>query len=64
MIKASELHDVLIKAKINISDKEIDEVISQVDYHENKMINYSEFLAATIDVKNFLTNSRLKAIFN
>ena len=55
---------MLIKAKINISDKEIDEVISQVDYHENKMINYSEFLAATIDVKNFLTNSRLKAIFN
>jgi Ca2+-binding EF-hand superfamily protein len=39
-------------------------LISQVDYQGNKMINYSEFLAATIDVKNFLTESRLKAIFN
>ena len=27
------------------------------------MINYSEFLAATIDVKNFLTDSKLKAVF-
>ena len=27
------------------------------------MINYSEFLAATIDVRNFLTDSKLKAVF-
>ena len=27
------------------------------------MINYSEFLAATIDVKSFLTDSKLKALF-
>ena len=39
-------------------------MIDQMDYHNNKMINYSEFLAATIDVKHFLTDSRLKAIFN
>ena len=35
-----------------------------MDYHNNKMINYSEFLAATIDTKNFLTESRLRAVFN
>ena len=28
------------------------------------MINYSEFLAATIDTRNFLTESRLKAVFH
>ena len=28
------------------------------------MINYSEFLAATIDIRNFLTESRLKAVFH
>ena len=28
------------------------------------MINYSEFLAATIDVRDFLTDSRLRAVFN
>ena len=35
-----------------------------MDYHNNKRINYSEFLAATIDVKNFLTDDRLKAVFS
>ena len=39
-------------------------MIAQVDYHNNKKINYSEFLAATIDIKQFLTDSRLKAVFN
>ena len=39
-------------------------MIDQMDYHQNKRINYSEFLAATIDVRNFLTESRLKAVFN
>ena len=39
-------------------------MISEMDYHNNKKINYSEFLAATIDIRNFLTESRLKAVFN
>jgi Ca2+-binding EF-hand superfamily protein len=39
-------------------------MISQMDYHNNKMINYSEFLAATIDIQHFLTDSRLAAVFN
>ena len=38
-------------------------MISQMDYQGNQRINYSEFLAATIDVQNFLTDSKLKAIF-
>jgi len=64
MIKAQELHDILMQKRMNVSDAEITEMISQMDYHNNKKINYSEFLAATIDVKNFLTESRLKAVFN
>ena len=35
-----------------------------MDYHNNNKINYSEFLAATIDVKIFLTDSRLRVVFN
>ena len=35
-----------------------------MDYHNNKKINYSEFLAATLDVRSFLSESRLKAVFN
>jgi len=50
--------------RMSTSNAEINEMINQMDYHNNKMINYSEFLAATIDVQHFLTDSRLKAIFN
>ena len=34
-----------------------------MDFSGDHMIHYSEFLAATIDIKNFLTDSKLKAIF-
>lgn len=49
---------------MNVSDAEIREMIDQMDFHNNKQINYSEFLAATIDCHKFLTESRLQAVFN
>ena len=35
-----------------------------MDYFGNHKINYSEFLAATLDVKVFLNEDKLNAIFN
>ena len=49
---------------MDVSSEEVLEMISQMDYANNKHINYSEFIAATIDAREFLTESRLKAIFN
>ena len=49
---------------MDVSDAEIREMIDQMDFHNNKQINYSEFLAATIDYHKFLTESRLQAVFN
>lgn len=63
-IRAQELNDILIQKRMNVSDAEVREMIDQMDYHNNKKINYSEFLAATIDIKSFLSESRLKAVFN
>lgn len=39
-------------------------LIEEMDYHNNGMINYSEFLSATIDLHKFLTDQRLLAVFN
>lgn len=64
MIAAQELHVILKQQHIAHDDAAINEMISQMDYHNNNKINYSEFLAATIDVQQFLTDSRLCAIFN
>ena len=39
-------------------------MIAEVDYQGNGKINYSEFLSATIDVRTFLTQNKLRAIFS
>jgi Ca2+-binding EF-hand superfamily protein len=43
--------------------EEIKNIVKQVDLADNKKINYTEFLAATIDTSKFLTETRLEAIF-
>jgi len=46
-----------------MSNKEISEMIAEMDYAGNGKINYSEFISATINVKTFLSDTRLRAIF-
>ena len=55
MILASELNAIIQKCDLAISKSDVEEMISEVDYHGNGKINYSEFLSATIDVRNFLS---------
>ena len=38
-------------------------MIQEVDYHGNGKINYSEFLSATINVRTFMTEQKMQAIF-
>jgi len=64
MILEKELHDVIRQKKLNMSDNEIKDLISEVDYAGNGKINYSEFLSATIDLHSFLDEQKLLAVFN
>jgi len=59
MINADELKQAIKKSQINIPDAEIDRIINEVDYHGNNKINYTEFIIATMDVKQFLDESNL-----
>ena len=43
---------------------ELEQIIKKLDYAENNKINYSEFLAATINMKDYLTNERIEMIFD
>ena len=63
MISAEELRTCLKKNEIPVESKEIESIISELDYYGNKVINYSEFLAATIAVKDILSEEKMKAIF-
>jgi|TARA_B110001450_G_C17483089_1_gene425068 Ca2+-binding EF-hand superfamily protein len=38
-------------------------VVKELDFADNKKINYSEFIAATINAADFLTHDKLEAIF-
>ena len=64
MINATELKDAIKASDINIPDEKIDQIINEVDYQGNGKINYTEFLVATLDVKQFLDDRMLLAIFN
>lgn len=66
LIEASELKEIIKKKRRNmkVSEEEIQGIIAQMDYHDNQMINYSEFLAATVDTQIFITEPRLKVAFN
>ena len=63
LISSEELKNILIRKRMSANDQEVQDIINQMDFTGNHKINYSEFLAATIDIKNFLTDSKLKAIF-
>ena len=64
LILASELAEIIKKQDLNISKTDIQDMINEVDYQGNGKINYSEFLSATIDVRTFLTQNKLRAIFS
>jgi calcium-dependent protein kinase len=39
-------------------------MMDQMQYHGNGLINYSEFLAATIDTHTFFDDAKLRSVFS
>ena len=64
LINANELKAAIAQSDIQVSEYQIDEIIDQCDYMGNKKINYTEFMVATLDVKSFLDESKIQAIFS
>ena len=64
LINADELRQAIKGSGVKIPDGEIERIIDEVDYFGNKKINYTEFLVATLDVKSFLDDNKLQAIFS
>ena len=42
-----------------MSDQEISQIVKELDFAGNNKINFSEFIAATIDLDQFLTDDKL-----
>jgi len=62
-IDANELASAMKSSKLNLSDREVDVIMNEVDYAGNQKINYSEFLAATCVARDFLTEAKLMTLF-
>ncbi len=63
LINAEELKNALVDGGLNLPQDEIDRIMKDVDFQGNGKINYSEFLAATLSVKNVLNEELLFALF-
>ena len=48
---------------MKLSKQEIKNIVKQIDFAGNGRINYSEFIAATINTQELLTDERIDAIF-
>lgn len=63
-LEVSELEQAIANANVEgITGKEISSIIKEIDYADNKKVNYSEFLAATINANTFLNEHKIMAIF-
>lgn len=54
MLSKEELLHGLKKTNIFVSEKELETLISKIDINKNGSIDYSEFIALTIDKKKAL----------
>ena len=58
-LEVSELEQAIKESSMSLGKEEIQSIIENLDFAENKRINYSEFIAATINVSEFLSEERL-----
>ena len=63
-MEKEELKHIAKTSNTTIPEEEIDRIIDQLDLDHNNKINYSEFLTATVDITQFLTESKVRAMFN
>lgn len=64
IIEIAELKAALkTKPQLDMSDKDLDKIIKELDYDDNGKINYTEFLSATIDISKYLTREKVMALF-
>lgn len=62
-LEKEELKEAIQKSNYAISEDEIDDIIKNLDLANNGVINYTEFLSATIDLNSILTQTKLMALF-
>ena len=65
-IEKNELMEAISKSNHHdgLSPEDAQDIVNQLDLAKNQKINYSEFLTATINVDQYLTDKRRNALFS
>eukprot|EP00826_Nyctotherus_ovalis_P015469 TRINITY_DN143_c0_g1_i5.p1 TRINITY_DN143_c0_g1~~TRINITY_DN143_c0_g1_i5.p1 ORF type:complete len:163 (-),score=31.56 TRINITY_DN143_c0_g1_i5:119-607(-) len=63
MITCSDLEEYLSKMEFKVDAKTLDHYLKSMNQREKAHINYSEFIAAAIATKAFLTDEKLRYLF-
>ena len=64
MISVQEIKKYIHDNHLDMSDDDVKLMFKQLDYKGNNMINYSEFLVATLDSMTFFKESKLRSVFS
>ena len=63
LIDAKELAEAFQSVNIGLSENDIETLIKEIDYVGNGKINYTEFISATLSIKDTLTEEMLWRLF-
>jgi len=64
LVTVSELTEALKKIDFKFkNEEEINNIVKEVDFLGNGLINITEFIAATMSAKDFLTEEKLWVLF-
>lgn len=62
-LEKDELREAIKKSSFALEVNEVDDIINQLDLAKNGKINYSEFLSATIDINQMMTQQKIMSLF-
>ena len=63
LLDFKELKQAFVASGQDLSDDKIHEVIRQCDYNANDEIDYTEFVAACMNIKKFTDDDKIRAVF-
>jgi serine/threonine protein kinase len=63
-LSKEDLKEGLQKNNINIDDNTLDIIFDGLDFHNQGIINYSEFLSAMVSSKDYNKEEKVKSVFN
>ena len=58
------MSSAIVDGNFGMTNEETSDLLNKLDFAQNGRINYTEFLAATINVQSYLTDEKLDALFN